>query len=144
MFGSSSSKKTEKNSPVGSNVETLIGKTTLLSGTLNADGSVRIEGAFEGSVISKSDVYIGPGGKVKADITAKNVTISGSVTGNISVDEKLELLSGAMLNGDIKVKKLVIEEGAIFKGISETKNEMKTDLAKNPPAANVNTEAVKA
>lgn len=122
MFGSS--KKTTDSASIGSNVETLIGKTTFLTGTLNLDGSVRIEGTFEGSVCSKGDVFIGPAGKVTAEITGKNVTIAGIVTGNVSVDEKLELMAGATLNGDIKVKKLVIEEGAIFKGISETKNEI--------------------
>ena len=144
MFGSSSgSKKNEKSTSIGNNVETLIGRTTSLVGTLTAEGSVRVEGMFEGNIISKGDVFIGPDGKVKADITAKNVTVSGHVTGNISVDEKLELLADAMLSGDIKVKKLVIEEGAVFKGISETKNEAKLDLAKNTPTANTKLEETK-
>lgn len=104
-------------------VETMIGKSTTFQGTITSDTSIRIEGAFEGSIASKGDVFIGPNGKVTADLFAKNVTISGQVIGNVSVDEKLELLAGSSLNGDIKVRKLVIEEGAIFKGISETRND---------------------
>ena len=118
MFGSS--KKTTNNTSA-SNVETLIGKTTVLSGTISSDGSIRIEGSFEGTVASKSDVFIGPLGKVKAEITAKNVTISGNVEGNMFVDEKLEMMPGSTLNGDVVSKKLVIEDGAMFKGRSETK-----------------------
>ena len=124
MFGSG--KKNDKRSSNVStlnNVETLIGKTTSFNGTILSDNSVRVEGKFEGEIQIKGDAFIGPAGEVKANITAKNVTISGHVTGNVSVEEKLELMAGATLNGDIKVKRLVIEEGAIFKGISETKNE---------------------
>lgn len=104
-------------------VETMIGKSTTFQGTITSDTSIRIEGAFEGSIASKGDVFIGPNGKVTADLFAKNVTISGNVVGNVSVDEKLELMAGSSLNGDIKVRKLVIEEGAIFKGISETRSD---------------------
>ncbi len=122
MFGLGKS-TSAASSVSANNVETLIGKTSVLKGTINSENSLRIDGVFEGSVISQGDVFIGASGRVTADICARNVTISGHVVGNVSVDEKLELLVGATLNGDIKVKKLVIEEGAEFKGISETKNE---------------------
>ena len=129
MFGSS---KKNTNTVSASNVETLIGKTTRLSGTISSDGSIRVEGSFEGTIESKSDVFIGPLGKVKADITAKNITISGNVEGNMFVDEKLEMMPGAVLNGDVVSKKLVIEDGAIFKGRSETKTTNDTNtIAKN-------------
>jgi cytoskeletal protein CcmA (bactofilin family) len=123
MFGSSKKPAVNASVSSGNNVETLIGKSTSLNGVLDSENSVRVEGVFEGQITAKGDVFIGPGSKVKAEINGRNVTISGSVVGNVSVAEKLELLAGAVLNGDIKVKKLVIEEGAIFKGISETKND---------------------
>ncbi|MDR3349845.1 MAG: polymer-forming cytoskeletal protein [Acidaminococcales bacterium] len=134
MFGSS--KKSVVNTSAGpsGNVETLIGKTTSLNGVLNSDGSVRVEGMFEGQITAKGDIFIGPDSRIKAEINGRNVTISGTVTGNVSVNEKLELLAGATLNGDIKVKKLVIEEGAVFKGISETKNEIAKPMASVTPA----------
>ncbi|MDR2006021.1 MAG: polymer-forming cytoskeletal protein, partial [Acidaminococcales bacterium] len=121
MFGAN--KKPVANTSVSSvaNVETLIGKTTSLNGVLDSDGSVRVEGMFEGQITAKGDIFVGPDSRIKAEINGRNVTISGTVVGNVSVTEKLELLAGATLNGDIKVKKLVIEEGAVFKGISETK-----------------------
>ena len=123
MFGSNKKATVVHTSVASDNVETLIGKTTSLTGTLSSDGSIRIEGVFEGNILSKGDVFVGPSSKVKADLNARNITVSGDVSGNISVVEKLELLSGACLHGDIKVKKLVIEEGAIFKGNSETRED---------------------
>ena len=123
MFGSNKKPVVNTSVNAGSNVETLIGKTTSLNGVLDSDGSVRVEGSFEGQITAKGDIFVGPGSHIKAEVNGRNVTISGTVVGNVSVAEKLELLAGATLNGDIKVKKLVIEEGAIFKGISETKND---------------------
>ncbi len=127
MFGSSkNSSNSNKAASSANNVETVVGKTSILRGDLSSENSIRVDGLFEGSIASKGDVFIGVGSKITAGIVARNVTISGSVIGNVSVEEKLELLAGATLIGDIKVKKLVIEEGAEFKGISETKNEQPT------------------
>jgi cytoskeletal protein CcmA (bactofilin family) len=142
MFGSGSNKKqaATMDTTTAGNVETLIGKTTSLTGTLSSDGSVRIEGMFEGNIAAKGDVFVGPDSRIKADINGCSVTISGFVAGNVNVSEKLELLSGGTLNGDIKVKKLVIEEGAVFKGVSETRNEnTKPELGKAiaPPSTAV-------
>ena len=129
MFGGDKKPAVAKTSTIADNVETLIGKTSSLTGTLSSDGSIRIEGVFEGTITAKGDVLIGPSSRVQADINGRNVTIAGDISGNVSVIEKLELLSGASLKGDIKVKKLVIEEGAVFKGVSETRDDnFKTNL----------------
>ncbi len=132
FFGSSKSGSSGKAPSTPGGVETVLGKTTVLKGELSSDGSIRIDGVFEGCVKSQGDIFIGPGGKIRADLVARNVTISGSVTGNVSVEEKLELLVGATLIGDIKVKKLVIEEGAEFKGASEARKEAEIDLPTSP------------
>ncbi len=117
-----SSKKNSTN-VLSNNIETVIGKTTTLNGTLVSEGAVRVEGTFQGEINAKGDVFVGAAGIVTANIAGKNVTIAGTVTGNVRVEDKLELVTGATLNGDIKVKRLVIEEGAVFKGTSETTND---------------------
>jgi cytoskeletal protein CcmA (bactofilin family) len=121
MFGSN--KKAPESAPLSNNnVETLLGKTALFKGSLSSDNSIRIEGGFEGDITAKGDIFIGPVSRVTAELNGRNITVSGHVVGNINVSEKLELLAGATLIGDIEVKKLVIEDGAVFKGKSETKN----------------------
>ena len=63
-----------------------------------------------------SDLFIGESGNIRATVYAKNATISGQVTGNISCKERLELTSNAKVYGDIKCTTLIIAEGAVFRG----------------------------
>jgi cytoskeletal protein CcmA (bactofilin family) len=114
MFGS---KNTATNSV--EQVETIIGKETQIIGTILAKGTIRIDGKLEGDLQTTGDVIVGQSGEVKAQMKARSATIAGTVTGNVSVDDKLELFATAKLFGDIKVDSLIIGEGAIFKGACE-------------------------
>lgn len=116
MFGT---KRVSVNS--GDHVGTLIGQGTQLKGSITSTGGLRIDGEVEGDIISSNEVVIGETGVVKAMIKAKNATVGGSVTGNMEVSERLELLTSAKLFGDIKAGTLIIGEGAIFKGACEMK-----------------------
>lgn len=98
------------------NVATVIGRETEFKGTITAKGSIRIEGQIEGDLVSSSHVVIGETGTVKANIHAQAAIFAGTVTGNVTVVEQLELLPTAKLYGDITVGSLVIGEGALFKG----------------------------
>lgn len=97
-------------------IDTLVGKDTTFAGTITATGTIRIDGEFRGEIKAKGDLVIGENGKVEAMIEARNVLIGGYVKGNILAAGKTELSSTARLYGDIKVKNLIIEEGAIYKG----------------------------
>ncbi|MBM7854390.1 cytoskeletal protein CcmA (bactofilin family) [Desulfohalotomaculum tongense] len=101
-----------------SKVDTVIGDGTYINGDIKVDGVLRIDGKVDGHVDINGDVIIGPTGYVNADINGNNVTVAGEVHGNITLKGKLELDSTAKLYGDIEVSKLVINEGAIFKGKS--------------------------
>jgi cytoskeletal protein CcmA (bactofilin family) len=107
----------------GEQIETIIGKDTHFKGVVNTSGTIRIDGQFEGEVITAGDAVVGETGSLKALIKAKNATIAGIVNGNVEVTEKLELLSSAKLYGDIKVGTLIIGEGATFKGACEMRHE---------------------
>ena len=109
----------KKNEEFSDQVETLIGHTTSLKGSLTSSGALRIDGEFEGDLATTADLIIGEAGKVKATVSAKNAMIAGSVTGNMDVKEKLELMPSARVIGDLKVGTLIIGEGAIFKGNCE-------------------------
>ncbi|MEG6584419.1 bactofilin family protein [Dendrosporobacter sp. 1207_IL3150] len=114
MFGT----KKVKAASIGE-VETIIGKDTQLKGSVKANGTIRIDGDFDGEIESSHDIIIGEGGKVTATIKARNVIISGTVQGNISATGRLELMASGKLFGDIKANSLIIGEGALFKGASD-------------------------
>lgn len=109
----------KKNEEFSEQVETLIGHTTSLKGSLSSNGALRIDGEFEGDLATTADLIVGEAGKVKAMISAKNAMIAGSVTGNMDVKDKLELMPSAKVVGDLKVGTLIIGEGAVFKGNCE-------------------------
>lgn len=115
MFGSS--KKTADSLNYGS-VQTIIGEGTEIKGTIQATGVIRIDGTLEGTVEHRGDLIIGPKGRVIADIQTKSLAVAGEVRGNIDAEEKLELLPGARLYGDVRCGHLVVHDGAMFHGRS--------------------------
>ena len=109
----------KKSEAFSEQVEALIGHTTTLKGSLTSSGALRIDGQFEGDIATTADLIIGEAGQVKATISAKNAMVAGIVTGNMDVNDKLELLPSAKVVGDLKVGTLIIGEGAVFKGNCE-------------------------
>lgn len=112
MFGKNQKKKSQ------SKVETIIGSGTKIDGNIETKGSLRIEGKIDGLVESEGEVFVGEGGKITADINARNVIIAGSVHGNINAKNKLKILASGKLDGNLKAKNLIIKEGAAFTGSS--------------------------
>jgi len=108
-------------------IDTLIGKDTSMTGTLDAKGTIRIDGSFEGKVSSQSDVIIGGNASVKANVKGKNVTLAGKLEGDVDVENKLEILNKGALHGDIKTGLLTVEEGGYFTGLCNM-----TDNGKKP------------
>jgi cytoskeletal protein CcmA (bactofilin family) len=66
---------------------------------------------------------------VKADITARNLTIGGTLDGNVHASERTELRKTAVVNGDVQTRRIAIEEGAYFKGKLEILTEAKTSAS---------------
>ncbi len=127
MFGK---KNKTVESPI--RVETIIGKGTSINGDLYCKGSIRIEGKIEGGeVVAAGDVFVGQGGQILANVKGRNVIIAGDIRGDVDAKEKLEIVPTGSLIGDIKIATLVIEDGAIFKGKSESRkgNEIPTAAA---------------
>jgi len=105
-------------------VETMIGKDTVITGPIQAKGTVRVDGTVDGDVTTAGDLVVGDAGTIRAAaITARSGLISGTVYGNVEMQDKLELLPTAQLFGDIKVGTLIIGEGALFKGNCEMRGE---------------------
>ena len=100
-------------------MDTIIGKDTGFKGSLQATGTLRIDGHFEGDLTTQGSVFVGESGIVKATITAKNCTVAGEVNGDISAGQKLEIVSSGKINGNIVCENLIIGEGAVFHGRCE-------------------------
>ncbi|MGM9519729.1 MAG: polymer-forming cytoskeletal protein [Phascolarctobacterium sp.] len=96
--------------------EVIISQNTAINGNISINGCTRIDGVIDGTLAVDSDLFIGESGNIRATVYAKNATISGQVTGNISCKERLELTSNAKVYGDIKCTTLIIAEGAVFRG----------------------------
>lgn len=97
-------------------IDTVLGPSSNIEGKISAGGTVRIDGKYIGDVFSEADVIIGENGNINGNIHAENISISGTVNGNIFSKGLLEILSTGRLDGDIEVKKIIISDGAIFKG----------------------------
>jgi cytoskeletal protein CcmA (bactofilin family) len=88
-------------------------------GTIKTSGSVQIDGRVEGEVISQGDVILGKSGTVKGNLNVNSISVSGTIVGNITAKDRIELKSTARLMGDIKAKRLAVEDGVTFVGKSE-------------------------
>jgi cytoskeletal protein CcmA (bactofilin family) len=95
---------------------TVIGPDAKFKGELAFDAGVRIEGHFDGQIKSKGTLHVAEGASVSANVEAMNVTVEGECKGNIVVSEKLQLLATARMEGDLRVNRLEIADGAIFVG----------------------------
>lgn len=100
-------------------ISTVLSADTHFKGTLSFEKSLKIEGGFDGEINTTGSLYIGKEAKVKAEIKVGAVYVDGSITGNVTAQEKVELRSSSRLIGDIKASKLVVEEGAALAGHCE-------------------------
>jgi cytoskeletal protein CcmA (bactofilin family) len=97
-------------------INTFIGEETEFKGVLNSQGSIHIEGTVEGEINSQGEVYLGLKCKAKANITAQKVIIAGELLGNVEAIKGLKICSQGKVYGDLTGDRLIIEEGAIYKG----------------------------
>ena len=96
--------------------ETTLGAGVTFRGELSFERLLRIDGEFEGDLLSQGKVIVGPRGIVKANLNLREAVIEGVVEGNITVQEKLELRGQASVKGDIIAKSLCVDEGVQIDG----------------------------
>jgi cytoskeletal protein CcmA (bactofilin family) len=87
-----------------------------IKGEIRAREELLVDGEVEGLVESQSMLTVGPNGKVRGNIKAREVAIFGSVRGNVDVAEKIAIREQGSLIGDIKSAGISIDDGAYFKG----------------------------
>ncbi|HRW62280.1 MAG TPA: polymer-forming cytoskeletal protein [Bacteroidales bacterium] len=112
----------------------LIGIGTEITGDINSNGDIRIDGSLTGNLKTAGKVVVGETGKVAGEIVCKNSEVLGVINGKIQVSDLLSLKSTAKIYGDIITKKLAIEPGSVFTGNCKMSNETvqysKTDEVK--------------
>jgi len=94
----------------------IVGEESTFSGNINVKGSVRIDGEFEGHVVATESLLIGKAGVVKAGVEVKDLMVAGTIVGNLKATERVELHTGARVDGDIETRSLVVDEGVVFNG----------------------------
>ena len=107
-----------------------IGKSVIVRGELSGSEDLYVDGEVEGSIALKGQsLTIGPNGRVRANLEARNVIVHGRVDGNVIASDRVDLRKSASLTGDISTARVAIEDGAYFKGT--------IDIQKTEPAARV-------
>jgi len=114
-----------------------IGKAVKIVGQIYSKEDLFVDGDLEGTVEAlEHKLTIGPNGTVHASVKAREVVAQGSVQGNVEAADKIEIRKDAKLVGDIKTARIIIEDGAYFKGsIDIVKPEPSKTLPKPQPAA---------
>ncbi len=102
--------------PQPDEVETIVGPSVNVEGDFASEGNIVVKGTVTGSVRTSRFLLVEPGAKIVANVRAGSAKISGDVKGNMKIRESLELTSTAKILGDVEVKVLSIEPGALVMG----------------------------
>ncbi len=94
-----------------------IGKALSIEGRITSRENLTIDGQVEGTIeLGEHSLTIGVGAAVTADLTAKSITISGAVTGNIVATDRVDLQATGSVDGDIAAPRLFMADGAVIRG----------------------------
>ena len=100
--------------PAPSNSLVSLVQGTVIEGTVEADGDIRVDGTIKGKLICRAKVIVGPSGHIEGEIHCKNAVVEGSVSGDLEVSELLNVRETARLNGKVLTDKLIVQSGALF------------------------------
>jgi cytoskeletal protein CcmA (bactofilin family) len=95
---------------------TFIGPNVTIEGTVTGSEPIIVEGTVRGNINLAADLLVGTKARIEATVHARNVTIEGKLTGDVSADDRVELVASATVDGNIKAPKIVVAEGAKFRG----------------------------
>ncbi len=99
--------------------QTLISADVQITGTIKSGGPIRIDGKLDGDLVCSADAVIGRNAVIKGGIQVNSVVIEGTIQGNITAKDKIDMKSTAKVHGDISAKRLAVEDGVTFIGRSE-------------------------
>ncbi len=97
----------------------VIGAKTRIKGEITGDENVSVEGHVEGSIRITRDLRIGAGGSVKATVSAQSVVVAGELLGDCQASQRVQIEASGRVTGNIRAPRVVIVEGATFRGNSD-------------------------
>lgn len=113
-----------------------IGKSVQIRGELHGSEDLMVDGMVEGTIaLQESRLTIGPNARVKANVSARDIVVMGSIQGNLQASGRIELRSGCQVVGDLKAGRLSIEENAGFSGKVDLLTAEKPAASPAPAAA---------
>jgi cytoskeletal protein CcmA (bactofilin family) len=116
----------------------VLGKSVMVKGQIHSREDLTIDGEVEGTVeLTEHRLTVGPNGRVQASIKAREIVVLGSVHGNVEAADKIDIRKDAKLIGDIKTARIVIEDGAYFKGSIDIVRADAPKMEKRPQPAPV-------
>ena len=118
---------------ISNDIETIIGRSTVITGQISGGGNIRVDGRVDGGISVSGDAVLGESGCVNGDVKASSLIVAGSVTGNADVEGNLSIYVTGQLVGDVKVRSLNIADGGVFQGRSEMAARM-SGLPESQPA----------
>ena len=113
-----------------------IGKSVMVKGQIFSREDLIVDGEIEGAIeLNDHRLTVGPNGRVRAGIKAREIVVLGTIDGNVEALDKIDIRKDAKLVGDIKTARIIIEDGAYFKGsIDIVKNEQPKPAQPRPQA----------
>ena len=114
-------------------IKAYLGTDALFKGTLSFEGTVRIDGKFEGQVDTNDTLVIGETGDMKADVNVGTLVCKGKLTGAVVASKKIEMHPASKITGNIQTPALSIELGAVLDGhlnMTERESKKVVDLVK--------------
>ena len=104
------------NSKKGGELNGFLDHGSSFKGELEFEDTMRIDGRFNGKIVSKNELIVGESAHIEGDIHVGRIAISGTVVGKIVADQRVEIHRNGKVYSDVDTPALVIEEGAIFQG----------------------------
>ncbi len=103
--------------------ETVLSNQIKLEGRVHSTSNIRFDGEMVGDLSTEGDLILGAHGRVKGNVSGRNVVVGGTIQGNVTTTGRLEIHATGRLYGDIVVGSLIIDEGGILRGKSAVHSE---------------------
>ncbi|MGH7492812.1 MAG: bactofilin family protein [bacterium] len=117
-------------------LNTIIGRGSVVEGSLTVQSSLRVDGKIIGSVNVGDSLIVGKDGEIEGEVRVKNAVIGGKVKNKIIASGKVVLEAKSIVYGEVKTSRLVIDEGAVFEGRCMMSEESKPAIVNDNSRAN--------
>jgi cytoskeletal protein CcmA (bactofilin family) len=115
---------------------TVIGRGTVIEGTIRVNGRVQVDGQIDGSLLAEGHVSVGPTGSILGEVVAVELAVGGRVEGKVSVRDHLHVAPGGSARGEVRYGSLQVDRGGVIDGSTAHGDDSRIeplDAASEPP-----------